>query len=52
MAFHRKKPDEFLFWMAYDGVFVLQQTLSKHVKHQMPAQDWDRQPEVDSAQLI
>ena len=40
MAFHRKKPDEFLFWMAYDGVFVLKQTLSKHVKHQMPAQDW------------
>ena len=52
MAFHRKKPDEFLFWMAYDGVFVLKQTLSKHVKHQMPAQDWDRQPEVDSAHLM
>ena len=45
-------PVDFLFWMAYDGVFVLKQTLSKHVKHQMPAQDWDRQPEVDSAHLM
>lgn len=39
-----------------DGVWwckiVLKESFSKHVKHQMPAQDWDRQPEVDLAQLM